>query len=95
MRSLLRRAAIWTSIVVVTLGAGPASVDDRIARVERQLNLPQLMKQHHVPGISVAVIENFKTVWAKGYGVTEKGGSVRVTRKPYFSPARSVNRWRR
>jgi CubicO group peptidase (beta-lactamase class C family) len=84
MRSFLRRAAMWTSIAVVTLGAGPPGVDDRIARIERQLNLPQLMKQHNVPGVSVAVIENFRKAWAKGYGVTEKGGSVRVTPQTLF-----------
>ena len=78
------RATVWTSIAVVVLGAECPSDADRIAKIERGLNLPELMKRHNIPGISVAVIEDFKTVWAKGYGVTDKGGSVQVTPQTLF-----------
>jgi CubicO group peptidase (beta-lactamase class C family) len=40
-----------------------------------------LMKAHGIPGMSVAVIDDFKIVWTKGYGVTRKGGTTPVT--PY------------
>ena len=36
-----------------------------------QLNLEKLMQLYKVPGLSVAVMDNFKVAWAKGYGVTE------------------------
>ena len=44
-----------------------------------QLNLEQLMQTYKVPGLSVAVIDNFKIAWAKGYGVTEPGSHNPVT----------------
>src|SRR5712675_1537528 len=70
----------------------------RIARVENgippiplsgtepplQLNLEKLMQLYKVPGLSVAVIDNFKIAWAKGYGVTEAGGSKPVTGHTLF-----------
>jgi CubicO group peptidase (beta-lactamase class C family) len=44
-----------------------------------RLNLPELMKIYKVPGLSVAVIDNFKIVWAKAYGVTEAGSTTPLT----------------
>jgi CubicO group peptidase (beta-lactamase class C family) len=44
-----------------------------------QLNLEKLMELYKCPGLSVAVVDNFKIVWAKGYGVTESGGNIPVT----------------
>ena len=32
-----------------------------------------------IPGLSVAVFDNFQVVWRKGYGVREVGTSVPVT----------------
>jgi CubicO group peptidase (beta-lactamase class C family) len=71
---------------------------DRIHRVEREfppiplgqnepllrLDLAELMKLFNVPALSVAVIENYKIAWAKGYGVTESGGTTPVTTKTLF-----------
>jgi CubicO group peptidase (beta-lactamase class C family) len=37
------------------------------------LTLEQLMQIYKVPGLSVAVVDNFQIAWAKGYGVTEPG----------------------
>ncbi len=35
------------------------------------LTLQQVMERFHVPGVSVAVIKDFKIHWAKGYGVAD------------------------
>jgi len=43
------------------------------------LNIEKLMRIYKVPGLSVAVVDNFKIAWAKGYGVTEAGGHTPVT----------------
>lgn len=45
------------------------------------------MEHFKVPGVSVAVIDGSKIVWAKGFGVTEKGGSVVVTPETLFQAA--------
>ena len=43
------------------------------------LTVEKLMQLYKCPGLSVAVIDNFKIAWAKGYGVTELGGKTPVT----------------
>jgi CubicO group peptidase (beta-lactamase class C family) len=80
LTSALFSAALLTS-AASQAAEPPAS---RIAEVERSLDLAQLMRQHGVPGISVAVIDHFKLVWAKGYGVTEKNGTNPVTPRTLF-----------
>jgi len=49
-----------------------------------QLDIEKLMKLYNVPGLSVAVIEDYKIAWVKSYGVTEPGGRVPVTPKTLF-----------
>ena len=49
-----------------------------------QPDLSQLMQVFNVPGLSVAVIDNYKIAWAKGYGLTEAGGSTPVTTDTLF-----------
>ena len=49
-----------------------------------RLNLAQLMNTYNVPGLSVAVIDNYQIVSAKGYGVVGTGSSVPVTAKTLF-----------
>ena len=48
------------------------------------LDLVERMKSYHVPGLSIAVIDNYRVVFAKGYGVTEFGGSKRVDTTTLF-----------
>ncbi len=70
--------------LVVLVAPTSAPVDSRMQQVERGLHLDELMKKHHVPGISVAVIEHYKLVCAKGYGVTRMNGSDPVTPATLF-----------
>lgn len=49
-----------------------------------QLDLSQLMEAFKVPGLSVAVIDDYKIAWAKTYGATEIGGKTPVTTKTLF-----------
>lgn len=53
-------------------------------QVEQGLDLPRLMREHSVPGLSVAVIDDYKIAWAKGYGLTEKDGRNPVTTETLF-----------
>ena len=43
-----------------------------------RLNLAQLMAAYNSPGLSVAVIDNYKIAWAKGYGVIGAGSTTPV-----------------
>ncbi|HWI67609.1 MAG TPA: serine hydrolase [Nitrospiraceae bacterium] len=78
--------------------AKPAQPSARLERVEEiavelpiapgeaplQLSLAELMKTFNVPGVSIAVIENYKIVDAKGYGVIASDSSTPVTTKTLF-----------
>lgn len=55
---------IESTVVSIPLGGGEAPL---------RLDLPALMQTLRIPGLSVAVIDGFKVVWAKGYGVLEAG----------------------
>ena len=48
------------------------------------IDLPRLMQLYNVPGLSVAVIDNYKIAWAKAYGVTESGASTPATTRTLF-----------
>jgi len=49
-----------------------------------RLSLAELMKTYKVPGLSLVVIENFKIVDTKAYGVIEPGSTTPVTPKTLF-----------
>jgi len=44
---------------------------DSEAKGDDALTLSELMEKYRVPGVSVAVINDFKIVWSKGYGVAD------------------------
>jgi CubicO group peptidase (beta-lactamase class C family) len=64
------------------------SIEERIRSVETGLLLTETitdrMEAHNVPGFSIAVVNDFKLEWAKGYGVMQLGGNRRVTRDSLF-----------
>src|SRR5215831_12369319 len=56
----------------------------RLEKAEHGLDIKGLMRQHQIPGMSIAVIHDYRVVCAKGYGVTAKGGSAPVTPTTLF-----------
>jgi CubicO group peptidase (beta-lactamase class C family) len=44
-------------------------------RPDTAFNLLDRMRYYHVPGVSIAVVDDFKIVFASGFGVTEFGGN--------------------
>ena len=75
-------------------------VFERIARVEKGLlpavvikgqsnamAIAERMAHYNVPGVSVAVINDGKLEWAKGYGVTEAGGTTPIKAETMFQAA--------
>ena len=58
---------------------GIAPIPLRASEPATPLNIEKLMALYRCPGLSVAVIDNFKVAWAKGYGVTEAGTHTPVT----------------
>lgn len=52
-----------------------------------RLSLAQRMAHHRVPGVSVAVVEDGRIVWARGFGVKEAGGADSITPETIFQAA--------
>lgn len=50
-------------------------------------NIQDRMKHYRINGLSIAVIENYKVAWAKGYGWADTLTKRRVTSKTLFQPA--------
>jgi CubicO group peptidase (beta-lactamase class C family) len=75
---------------------GQSDIASPIARVENGLrppvpvkgdpgmNILERLKFYNVPGVSVAVISNYKVEWAKGYGVMDAETKAPVTEKTLF-----------
>jgi CubicO group peptidase (beta-lactamase class C family) len=73
-----------------------APIEEKIKQVEEGLlpghafppwkkaSIEERMKHYQIPGVSIAVIEDFKLSWAKGYGVMEAGGNRPVTTASMF-----------
>lgn len=70
---------------VVTNASSVAAVGnpDIIARY-RQL-IPQLMKEQHIPGLAVAVVDETQVLWAEGFGYTDTDHKTAVTPDTIFS----------
>lgn len=87
---------LWLTTVTAQQPYSKA-VKEQIARVETNLSggmvidgkpftLPERMKHFNVAGLSVAVIDNYQVVWAKGYGYADKKEGRKVTTNTLFEP---------
>jgi CubicO group peptidase (beta-lactamase class C family) len=78
-------------------GSGPASAAaDPASSLERTLlpatvlegvkpwSLAERMRRHHVPGVSIAVIEGGQVAWAKSWGVLDAQSGEKVTPRSLF-----------
>jgi CubicO group peptidase (beta-lactamase class C family) len=89
-------------IAVVILGSSTYAQSDADARVkrveggllppvlvkgERSWSLHERMRNYKVPGVSIAVINQFKMEWAKAYGVKDAVSSEPVTETTLFQAA--------
>jgi CubicO group peptidase (beta-lactamase class C family) len=49
-----------------------------------QQHVPALMREHHVPGVSIAIIQEGQVRWAQGFGVSDARGQQPVTTDTIF-----------
>jgi len=80
----LAAAAPVLAGLFASVASPPTPPSDPSLSIERRIHLDALMRAHHVPGISVAVVREFRISWVKGYGVTEAGGHEPVTPATLF-----------
>jgi len=98
LASFMTPAARAQSASPVGRLAEPADNAEQIRRIEQSaavvpqaegkppitLSLLDLMEEFKVPGLGIAVIDNFQVVWAKGYGVIGPDSKAPVTPKTLF-----------
>jgi CubicO group peptidase (beta-lactamase class C family) len=95
-----RHIAGLTVSLCLALAGGPArasGVDEAIAQIEgpqtpdRQgadaLTIAQMLARAGVPGISIAVIKDFKIAWTRHYGVSDVASGAPVTDDTMFQAA--------
>src|SRR5882672_8887918 len=95
----MKRNALLLLVVLLQYCSSPEkseSVDDKINKVETGLTTPvyiegdstwtieERMKHYHVPGVSIAVINDGKIEWAKSYGVMDEEIKEPVTNETLF-----------
>lgn len=65
--------------------ARPATAQAVIEQVERWV--PRLLAEHHVPGLAIALIQDRRVIWSKGFGVTSVDSKEAVTPETVFEAA--------
>src|SRR5205085_10927726 len=95
MNSMFSRLLIFV-LVVSQVAFGQSPVQSRIHRVEQGLlpavlikgnpswAIQERMKHYKAPGVSIAVINDFKVEWAKAYGVKDIETNEPVTTETLF-----------
>ncbi|MGB7070521.1 MAG: serine hydrolase [Pyrinomonadaceae bacterium] len=95
MNGIICKILIFAFIFPIA-AEGQATSPERIARFERGLlppvrvkgdvpwTLEERMKHHKVPGVSIAVFNDFKITWAKAYGVADNETKAAATTKTLF-----------
>src|SRR5262245_28122051 len=90
MRPFSSLAAL--AVIATTAAAqNPAAIEHHLRYGVRLADQPDAaleildrMKSWHAPGVSIAVIDNYRIVFAKGYGVAEFGGTKPVDSTTLF-----------
>ncbi len=90
---------ILSSILISNCAQKPINNDDKITRVENNLvgaiqfpgdqpaNIKDRMLYFHIHGLSIAVIQNYHLLWAKGYGWADLSRKIPVTPQTLFQAA--------
>jgi CubicO group peptidase (beta-lactamase class C family) len=87
-----------TILLLTLLTLACTSAGERIARIERGLLPPTLvegeplpattideaLRSYEIPGVSIALIENYRIAWTRAYGVREHGSPIAVTPDTLF-----------
>ena len=95
----MRVRLILIAFVFVLTSCAQSSIERKIVRVEqgllsalgdppwKRMGLAERMEHYNVPGVSIAVINDYQIEWVKGYGVLEAGTSECVTPDTLFQTA--------
>jgi CubicO group peptidase (beta-lactamase class C family) len=46
--------------------------------------IPQLMKKHHVPGVSIALVDDQKIIWSRGFGYADREKAIPASARTVY-----------
>lgn len=72
-------------VVAMLLSLAAVGQQDKFQLLDAEIR--EIVKNTKAVGVSVALIENYELVWAKGFGVTEIGTSDSITTETLFQAA--------
>ncbi len=82
--------AFWLALIGV-VGSSGVAADERSGRDPRldqlRAHIRDSQRRAHIPGLSVAVVDDFQLVWSEGFGVCEAGSPRPVTEHTRFQAA--------
>lgn len=99
MKTLNRLITAIGLLIIPAFLYAQTNTDEKIKQVENNLfgrvqiagekpwNLADRMAFYKIPGLSIAVIQNHKIVWAKGYGFANDSSKTPVTTQTLFQAA--------
>jgi CubicO group peptidase (beta-lactamase class C family) len=88
---LVRLRAVLTGLLLAALAFSSVAVaQEATSETRRALVVDAItaaMKQHEVPGVGIAVVNDYRLDWADGFGVARAGDDKRVTAETRFQAA--------
>lgn len=82
VRVVLVFSVLLASTIAVNSDSSAPDASDRIRRVEA--TIADRMRHYGIPNVSIAVINEGKVEWARGYGVVDAGSKQPVTVETLF-----------
>lgn len=80
-----RLSALAQLLMLITMFCHSALAQEKFKSLE--IEIQEIVKDTKAVGVSVALIDNYEVVWAKGFGVTEAGSNDSVTAQTLFQAA--------
>ena len=85
----MTKRIIFTLLILVTFVSGAFAQKERRGLIQAQLEtlIEKTMRENHIPGFAIGIVENGKVVYAKGFGVAKLGDDKPITSKSLFHMA--------
>lgn len=79
--------AIWLAVLCITVGPSAVAQESKIApekKAAMESAIARIMAANHIPGVSVAVVENGEYEWSAGFGMSDLENFVPATAQTLY-----------
>src|SRR6185369_13050127 len=85
----MTKRMIFILLILLTFVSGAAAQTERRVLIQTQLEplIEKTMRENHIPGFAIGIVENGKVIYARGFGVTKLGDDKPITSKSLFHMA--------